>query len=124
MNFEQVDKGRKDGFTFERTMLFTDFQNVEQLIDTGPEEGIRLMSVHILTPSNANGTNSWKMDRLGAVWIGKEPASEYLSINIFETISGDRYTDSFGKVTAEEMEIKSLKFKFADLSKRQDAVTT
>lgn len=114
VNFEQVDNGEKDGFAYERTMLFTDFQSVEQLIGANPKEGIHLRSVHILTPGHVNGTNNWKMDRLSAVWLGKEPVSEYIPMNIFETISGDKYSASFVGLTAEELQIESLKFRFSD----------
>lgn len=112
VNFEQVDNSEEDGFAHERTMLFTDFQSVEQLIDVSPEEGIHLRSVHILTPGHVNGTNSWKMDRLGAVWLGKEPTSEYIPMNIFETTAGDKYSASFVGLPAEELQIESLKFSF------------
>lgn len=119
VSFEQVDASTDDGFGHERTMLFTDFQNVEQLINMGPKDGIHLKFVHILTPGHVNGTASWKMERLGAVWLGKEPNSEYIPMDVFETISGKRYSASFVGLTADALEIESMKFNFTEHSREK-----
>ena len=39
----------------------------QQLINMGPESGIHLKSVHILTPGHVNGTDTWKMDQVGGL---------------------------------------------------------
>lgn len=122
--FEQLDTSEEDGFACGRTMLFTDFRSVEQLINMGPEDGINLKSVHILTPGHVNGTDSWKMDRLSAVWLGKEPTSEYIPMDVFETISGEKYSASFAGLTADELQIESLKFNFTDQPLQQDIAIT
>lgn len=116
VNFEQFENTKEDEFSCERTMLFTDFRSVEQLINMGPESGIRLKSVHILTPGHVNGTDTWKMDRIGAVWLGREPHSEYVPMDVFETTSGKKYSASFVGLTADELQIESLKFNFIDQS--------
>ncbi len=112
--FEQLDTSEEDGFGYGRTVLVTDFRSVEQLINIGPEDGILLKSVHILTPGHVNGTEGWKMDRLGVVWVGRDPNSEYIPMDVFETTSGERYSASFFGLSADELQIESMKFNFTD----------
>lgn len=112
--FEQAEIDGNGESSCERTMLFTDFQAVEQLIGTGPENGISLKSVHILTPGHVNGTATWKMEQIGAVWLGRESNSKYLPMDIFETISGERYSASFLGLSVEKLQIESLKFNFVN----------
>ncbi|HCY15445.1 MAG: hypothetical protein A2Z93_01555 [Curvibacter sp. GWA2_64_110] len=122
--FEQAETAEGDDeFSCERTMLFTDFRSVEQLIDAGPERGIRLKSVHILTPGHVNGTDTWKMDQIRSVWLGREPHSEYIPMNVFETISGEKYSASFIGLTADELQIESLKFNFIDRPQQHFSIT-
>lgn len=112
--FEQLETSEEDSFGCGRTMLFTDFRSVEQLINMGPENGIHLKSVHILTPGHVNGTESWRMDRLGAVWAGRDPKSSHIPMDVFETTSGKKYSASFVGLPADELQIESMKFNFTD----------
>jgi hypothetical protein len=111
--FEQTEAAEGgDGFSCERTMLFTDFRSVEQLIDSGQDSGIRLKSLHILTPAHVNGTDSWKMDQIGAVWLGREPHPEYIPLDVFETTTGEKYSASLMGLPGDELQIESIKFNF------------
>jgi hypothetical protein len=111
-----------DELSCERTMLFTDFRSVEQLIDTGPQHGIRLKSVHIFTPGHVNGSDAWKMDQIGKVWLGREPDSEYAPMDVFETISGEKYVASFIGLTVNALQIESLKFNFVNRPQQQCSI--
>lgn len=112
--FEQFETPGDEEFACGRTMLFADFRGVEQLISIGPKSGIRLKSVHIVTPGHVNGTNTWKMDQIGVVWSGREPHSEYIPMDVFETTTGEKYSASFVGLNADEFQLDAMKFKFAN----------
>lgn len=101
------------GFTSSRTVLLFDFQNVEKFIQTAPGDKARLKSVHIVTPGHLNGSDNWQMEQLRAVWQGREPVDDYeIPMDIFETVSGKKYSASFGGLPVEEFAGETLKFQF------------
>lgn len=112
--FEQSETPDDDAFACGRTMLFAEFSGVEQLISLAPESGIRLKSVHILTPGHVNGTDTWKMDQIGAVWSGREPHTEYIPMDVFETTTGKLYSASFVGHNADEFQLDAMKFKLVN----------
>jgi hypothetical protein len=52
------------------------------------------------------------MDRIGAVWRGREPHSEYIPMDVFETTSGKKYAASLIWLTDNEFQVEALKFNF------------
>lgn len=112
--FEQSETLEEDEFACARTMLFAEFSGVEQLIGLAPESGIRLKSVHILTPGHVNGTDNWKMDQIGAVWSGRESQTEYSPMDVFETTSGDMYSASLAGHNADKLQLDAMKFKLVN----------
>ncbi|PQA75954.1 hypothetical protein [Rhodoferax sp. TS-BS-61-7] len=112
--FEHFEVPGDTEFACGRTMLFAEFSGVEELIGLGPESGIHLKSVHILTPGHVNGTDTWKMDQIGVVWSGREPDAEYMPMDVFETTSGERYPASFVGNNAVEFQLDAVKFKFTN----------
>lgn len=112
--FEQFETPDHEEFACARTMLFADFSGVEELIGLGTENGIRLKSVHILTPAHVNGTSTWKMDQIGVVWSGREPHTEYIPMDVFETTNGEKYSASFVGRDADEFQLDAMKFKFTN----------
>ncbi|MBT0571289.1 hypothetical protein KIK84_13220 [Curvibacter sp. CHRR-16] len=112
--FEQSETMEDEEFACGRTILFAEFSGVEQLIGLGPESGIRLKSVHILTPGHVNGTDNWKMDQIGAVWSGREPDTEHSPMDVFETTTGELYSASFVGHNADEFQLDAMKFKLVN----------
>lgn len=99
-----------------RTVLLFDFQSVEHFITSSQDGNVRLKSVHIVTPGHVNGSDDWKMDQLRAVWQGREPVHESknsIPIDIFETVSGEKYSASFSVLSVEELATDTLKFEFS-----------
>lgn len=46
-----------------------------------------------MTPGHVNGSGSWKMEPLGALWLAQEPsASSIKGIEIYETAEGAKYS--------------------------------
>lgn len=113
VHLEEVDAADGVGYASSRTMLLFDFQIVEHFLQTGHGNGIRLKSVHIVTPGHVNGSDSWQMDQLCAVWQGREMVDEHeIPMDIFETVSGKKYPASFCSLSVEELAGDTLKFQF------------
>ncbi len=97
-----------------RTLLLFDFPNIERFILSSPDSTARLLTVHIVTPGHVNGSDSWKMDQLRAVWQGREPVNgSEIPMDIFETVCGKRYPASFSALSIEELAADKLKFEFS-----------
>lgn len=112
--FEQFQTPEDEEFACGRTMLFADFNGVEQLINVGPESGIHLKAVHILTPGHVNGTDTWKMHQVGVVWSSREPHAQYIPMDVFETTTGEIYSASFTGAKADDFQLLAVKYKFTN----------
>ncbi|WP_341905232.1 hypothetical protein [Polaromonas sp. YR568] len=98
-------------FSRNRTVLVFDFRGVEQLILSKENSTIQLKSVYMFTPGHVNGSNSWNMDQLRAVWHGREPVGQdAVPMDIFETVSGKKYPASFSALSIEDLVTGALKF--------------
>lgn len=114
VQLEEFDAVGDSDLTHDRTLLLFDFQSVEQFILSGGENNLRLRSVHIVTPGHVNGSNSWQMDQLRAVWQGREPVDGYeIPMNIYETVCGKKYPASFSDLPSKELLTDTLKFEFS-----------
>lgn len=114
VHLEESDPVNDPDFYCNRTVLLFDFQSVEQFILLGQDSNVRLKSVHIVTPGHVNGSDSWKMDQLRAVWQGREPVDEYeIPMDIFETVCGKKYPASFSVLSNDELAAETLKFEFS-----------
>jgi hypothetical protein len=114
VQLEEIEAAGGSGFSISRTVLLFDFQNVEQFIQSDPGDRARLKSVHIVTPGHVNGSDNWQMDQIKAVWQGREPVDDYeIPMDIFETVSGKKYSASFSDLSIEELAGETLKFQFS-----------
>lgn len=114
VHLEEIEAEDDVGYTSVRTMLLFDFQSVERFLQTGQGSGLRLKAVHIVTPSHVNGSDSWQMDQLRAVWQGREMVDEHeIPMDIFETVSGKKYPASFCCLSVEDLAGDILKFQFS-----------
>lgn len=116
VQLEEVEVGGGSGFSVSRTVLLFDFQLVEQFIKSDKSDQgdkARLKSVHIVTPGHVNGSDNWQMDQIKAVWQGREPVDDYeIPMDIFETVSGKKYSASVSGLSIEELAGETLKFQF------------
>jgi len=68
-----------------------------------------------VTPGHVNGSDSWQMDQLRAVWQGREMVDEHeMPMDIFETMSGKKYPASFCNLSVDELAGDTLKFQFSN----------
>ena len=113
VQLEEFEAAGGSGFSTSRTVLLFDFQNVEQFIQSDQGDKARLKSVHIVTPGHVNGSDNWQMDQIKAVWQGREPVDDYeIPMDIFETVSGKKYSASFSGLSIDELAGETLKFQF------------
>jgi hypothetical protein len=111
VDIEDLGYGGQEAVATRRTLLLFDFKSVEELMGSSTRKGHRLKSVHIATPGYLNGSDNWRMDQLRAVWQGREHIEgEELLMDIFETVSGERYPAMFGPLSSEELATDNLKF--------------
>lgn len=114
VHLEEFDSVDDPAFSSSRTVLLFDFRSVERFILSNQDGRVRLKSAHIVTPGHVNGSDSWKMDQLRAVWQGRELVDDYeVSMDIFETVSGEKYPASFSGLSIEELAGETLKFEFS-----------
>ena len=65
-------------------------------------DSFKLGDVHLMSPGWVNRTDTWKMDRLQAVWEGLHPLNG-LRVQVFTLTDGRRYLD-----TSKDIEPSSL----------------
>ena len=108
-----IDRSDEEGETrTHRTMLFSNIADVEDIMRYGAAEQLVIDAVLIVTPSYVNGTNSWKMDRLSAVWVAKEPLASTQVAQIYETSEGVSYAVSSLETPVEALLDKTLRMTF------------
>ena len=54
------------------------------------------------------------MDQIGAVWSGREPHTEYIPMDVFETTTGKLYWASFVKNNVAEFQLDAMRFKLVN----------
>lgn len=107
---ESIDDG--NALEVGRTMLISNIADVEGLTQMGAEGQPRLDSVLIVTPSHVNGTDSWKMEPLQAVWMAEEPSVSGQVVKIYETCAGVKYARSMLGTPIEGLRNMTLRFRF------------
>lgn len=99
-----VEVKDEDGHWCTGTILITNLQIVEPLLQPGRDSKARLSSVNIVTPGHINGSGNWHMERLCAVWQGHEMVDdEAIPTDIFETVSGKKYAAAFCNLSVEDL---------------------
>ncbi|WP_041390629.1 hypothetical protein [Polaromonas sp. JS666] len=95
-----------------RTMLFSGIGDVDDFMRYKSGEVFIVDAAFIVTPAHMNGTNGWKMDRLSAVWVAKEPRAPTQVAQIYETCEGVSYGISALETPVEELLNKTLRMTF------------
>lgn len=111
VKFRQVQRDDAGEFELNRTMLLTSLEAVEHIAGEGSVGTLRLDSVHVVTPSHLNGSNSWKMELLQAVWMAQEPNAPGQLAEIYEIHGGAKYVYSMMETSIDDLERKTVRFK-------------
>lgn len=118
VHFGKIKANHDSEFAWSNTIFLFDFLSVEHFIQTSHDSNMRLISAHIVTPAHVNGSGTWKMEQLRAVWQSEESIQERTSpMNIFETVSGEMYYASSTGWHRKNTATDTLKFEFAKTSR-------
>jgi len=75
------------------TELLSLTEDVQRRIAQHERGLIEIEALLLMTPGHVNGSGSWKMEPLGALWLAQEPsASSGKGIEIYETAEGVKYS--------------------------------
>ena len=100
------------GSFLRRTVLLTDVADVERLAQQAPDIDPKFESVLIIMPSWLNGSDTWQMDPLAAVWTTPAPPGHIKDVEIYETRSGLKYGTSRHSTLADEHKKQTLRYRF------------
>lgn len=90
---QALPTGEKDAMMFGGTMLFGRIEEVERMMASHAQGHLEIESILVVTPGFINGTQSWKMEPLKAVWMAEEPSAPGRRvIEIYETDEGVKYS--------------------------------
>lgn len=107
---ELVEGG--EGIVFRRDIIVANVADVERLAQQEGDRLQKLVSAMIVIPNWINGTETWTMEPLAAVWVADEPAAPGAPVEICETQSGAKYVTTFGACDLEELTNHTLRYRF------------
>lgn len=114
VTMREIDAMHEDEeFVILRTVLASNVADVEHLAQKKSDGLPRFDSVQIITPDRINGTGTWKMEPLSAVWVAEEPAAPGSVVEICETQTGLKYVTSFCAASLNELENHTLRYRFS-----------
>lgn len=84
----------------DRTMLLINIEDVENFLNEQNADPLLVEAVHVVTPKHINGSTTWRMDQLEAVWTGEEPKYPGRKVDVLYIKGGSRYavSDPFTQV--------------------------
>jgi hypothetical protein len=92
---QPVPTGHDEPLIRSRTMMFAHIEDVENLIGMHAKGQVEIVSVLVVTPRHINGSQSWKMEPLKAVWMAEERSVPGHTAEIYETDEGVEYSRYF-----------------------------
>ncbi|MDO8777963.1 MAG: hypothetical protein Q7K57_56455 [Burkholderiaceae bacterium] len=111
-------KDDADAFEMTRTMLLSNVKDIECWVQQEKGGSLQLESVLLVSPGPLNGTQSWKMEPLSAVWTAEEPSAAGQVVDIYETKAGVKYARSMLDTPIEDLHNETLRFRFTAREKR------
>ncbi len=91
-------------YKLQRTWLLSHPLQLRTFLEAGNE----VNDILIVTPSYANGSDGWRMDRLSRVWHANEPDDNVANTYVFETSTGRRFSNSAARTPVEDMVVGSM----------------
>jgi hypothetical protein len=105
--------GGNEKFESLKTVMVANVCDIERLAQQNVNLMPRFESAQIVTPGRLNGTGTWKMDPLKAVWTGDDPANPDHEVEICETLSGEMYMVSVCSSPVGKLLNKKLRYQFS-----------
>ena len=95
-----------------------DLAEVERQAQQTADADSIVESVLVVTPTWLNGTTTWQMEPLAAVWVAKkplqieEPSEIQESVEVYETQAGKMYAMCYRETPVEKLENLTLRCRF------------
>ena len=102
----------KDSNVSLSTVMVSNVCDIESLAQQDVKLMPRFESAQIVTPGKLNGTGAWKMDQLKAVWVADDPLNPGVSVEICETLSGEKYVIPVCSRPIEQLINQKLRYQF------------
>lgn len=107
---ELVEGG--EDIVFRRDIMVANVAEVERLAQQEGDQLQKIESAMIVIPTWINGTGTWTMEPLAAVWVADEPDAPGAPVEICETQSGAKFVTTFGACSFEELTNQTLRYRF------------
>ena len=95
-----------------RNILLANVSDIERLAQQDNEALTQFESAMIMIPVRHNGTGTWKMEPLVAVWVADEPEAPGKIVEIYETQSGAKFLTAFSTASLDELKNQTLRYRF------------
>ena len=106
---------KKNAYSIRRTVLVADLAEVERRAQQTTDADSIVESVLVVTPTWLNGTTTWQMEPLAAVWVGEEPPRMGEMVEIYETQAGRMYSLSYIETPVKMLGNLTLRCRFPAL---------
>lgn len=107
----ELTEGGED-IVFRRDIMVSSLAEVERLAQQEGDRLQKLESAMIVIPNWINGTGTWTMEPLAAVWVADEPDAPGAPVEICETQSGSKFVTTFGACSLDKLTNQTLRYRF------------
>ncbi len=107
----ELGEGWED-VVFRRDILVTTVAEVERFAQLEGDRSQKFESAMIVIPNWINGTGTWTMEPLAAVWVADEPDAPGAPVEICETKSGAKFVTTFGACSLDKLTNQTLRYRF------------
>jgi hypothetical protein len=111
--------GDNEKFESLKTVMVANVCDIERLAKQDVKQMPRFESAQIVTPDKLNGTGTWKMDALKALWTANDPLNPDHDVEICETLSGEMYVVSVCSSPVDKLLNKKLRHQFPQAKSTQ-----
>ena len=106
---------KKNAYSIKRTVLAANLSEVERWAQQTVVADSIVESVLVVTPTWLNGTTTWQMEPLAAVWVGEEPLQMGEMVDVYETQAGKMYSLSYIETPVKMLGNLTLRYRFPAL---------
>ena len=106
---------KKNAYSISHTVLMAGLAEVERRAQQTADADSIVESVLVVTPTWLNGTTTWQMEPLAAVWVGEEPLQMGEMVDVYETQAGKMYSLSYIETPVKMLGNLTLRYRFPAL---------
>lgn len=118
VNQTEVVEGR-EVVVHKRNIMVGNVADLERLAQQDGNRLLKFESAMIMIPDWINGTGTWTMEPLAAVWVADEPEAPGEIVEICETQSGEKFVTTFGACPMDKLTNQTLRYRFPGPERKQ-----